>query len=705
MENISDMKKNTTKRNFEKFTKRNVHKRRSRDGMRRELERLTRDLGVDTSNTRFGRGMPGGDHSSHDGIARGVFSATKSGYGFVRREDAPDVFVPASKTARALDGDYVEVEYSVYRDRDGEEKTDGRITKIIEIGRTSVIGTLTEELVLFGRRRRGYVLVLTPDDPKLNIRPRVSAYTDARPGDKVEVKINRADTPLTCEVIRSFGNALSFGANYEAKLAMHNIETEFSDAALKEAETAAKEPVVTDFRVDKRNEVIFTIDGEGAKDLDDAISLKKLSTGAWQFGVHIADVSHYVKERTALDRAAMSRGTSVYFTDKVVPMLPPAISNGICSLNAHEDKYTLSAVIKISPDGELLSVRLEPSVIRSRVRGVYSEVNAIFDGTASAEIKKKYKEVLPSLRRMHELYLFLKKRSLTRGALELEIPEATVELDRRGEPVGIIRRERGDAEMMIEQFMLAANESVARLLSEKGIPCVYRIHEPPPEEKLTDLITYVKNLGLDVRSLLGGASTDALGTLLKEAERRGLLSPVSYTLLRSMSKARYSSERTAHFGLGISYYCHFTSPIRRLSDLATHRIIHRVILEGKSPERYKSYASRAAVAATEAELRAVGAERDIEDMYKALYMSRFVGDEFDGVINSVTSFGLFVELPNTCEGLVPISELRGVFAFDEKTLTLRSATERYSLADKVTVKLEEADVMRGKLRFSIIKKQ
>ena len=559
--------------------------------------------------------------------------------------------------------------------------------------------------MLFGRRRRGYVLVLTPDDPKLNIRPRVSVYTDARPGDKVEVKINRADTPFTCEVIRSFGNALSFGANYEAKLAMHNIETEFSDAALKEAETAAKEPVVTDFRVDRRNEVIFTIDGEGAKDLDDAISLQKLSTGAWQLGVHIADVSHYVKERTALERTAMSRGTSVYFTDKVVPMLPPAISNGICSLNAHEDKYTLSAVIKISPEGELLSVRLEPSVIKSRVRGVYSEVNAIFDGTASAEIKKKYKEVLPSLRRMHELYSVLKKRSSVRGALELEIPEATVELDRRGEPVGIIRRERGDAEMMIGQFMLAANESVARLLSEKGIPCVYRIHEPPPEEKLSDLITYVKNLGLDVRSLLGGASTDALAELLREAESKRLLAPVSYTLLRSMSKARYSSERTAHFGLGISHYCHFTSPIRRLSDLATHRIIRRVILEGKSPERYKSYASRAAVAATEAELRAVGAERDIEDMYKALYMSRFIGDEFDGVINSVTSFGLFVELPNICEGIVPISELRGTFIFDEKTLTLRSATERYRLADKVTVKLEEADVMRGKLRFSIIKKQ
>lgn len=699
------MKKKTTKRNFEKFTKRNVHKRRSKDDARRELEKLTRDLGIDTSNTRFGSGVPMVKSSSHDSIARGIFSATKSGYGFVRREDAPDVFIPSGKTARAIDGDYVEVEYSVYKDRGGEEKTDGRITKIIEIGCTSVIGTLTEELVLFGRRRRGYVLVLTPDDPKLNIRPRVSAYTDARPGDKVEVKINRADTPFTCEVIRSFGNALSFGANYEAKLAMHNIETEFSDAALKEAETAAKEPVVTDFRVDRRNEVIFTIDGEGAKDLDDAISLKKLSTGAWQLGVHIADVSHYVKERTALDRAAMSRGTSVYFTDKVVPMLPPAISNGICSLNAHEDKYTLSAVIKISPEGELLSVRLEPSVIKSRVRGVYSEVNAIFYGTASAEMKKKYKEVLPSLRRMHELYSVLKKRSSVRGALELEIPEATVELDRRGEPVGIIRRERGDAEMMIEKFMLAANESVARLLSEKGIPCVYRIHEPPPEEKLSDLITYVKNLGLDVRSLLGVASTDALAELLREAESKGLLAPVSYTLLRSMSKARYSSERTAHFGLGISHYCHFTSPIRRLSDLATHRIIRMVILEGKSPERYKSYASRAAVAATEAELRAVGAERDIEDMYKALYMSRFIGDEFDGVINSVTSFGLFVELPNTCEGIVPISELRGTFIFDEKTLTLRSATERYRLADKVTVKLEEADVMRGKLRLSIIKKQ
>ena len=701
------MKKNNTKRNFDKFTKRSVHKRRGKEKIKNELEKIAKESGVRTDGARFrSADFKEPLKTTFYGEARGIFSATKSAYAFVKLEDGTDVFIPAGKGARAIDGDYVEIEYTKYKNRYGEEKTDGRVTGIIEYGRKTVIGTLSEELVLFGRRRRGYIMQLIPDDARLSLRPTVDFIGDAKVGDKVEAKLIRAPYGVSCEVIRTFGDAESFGANYNAHLAEHGIGVDFSPEALSEAERVAREPIRLDGRTDLRRQVIFTIDGEGAKDLDDAVSVRKMAGGAWQLGVHIADVAHYVREKTALDRAVMARATSVYFTDKVVPMLPRALSNGACSLNFGEDKYAISAIINISPLGEILSLKLLPTVIKSRVRGVYSEVNALFDGTAQGSVKAKYRAVYPTLEKMRALYEILKKRSTLRGALELEIPEATVELDGRGEPVSIIKRERGTAEMMIEQFMLAANEAVATYLFEKGIPAVYRVHEAPPKEKAAELLSYAKNLGLDITGMKAeGLTTFDLARLLSGALERGVLAPVSYTALRAMSKARYAAEKQGHFGLGIASYCHFTSPIRRLSDLAVHRIIHRAVFEGAKPERYSSYARRAAIAATEGELRAVGAERDIENMYKALYMSRFLGESFSGVINSVTSFGLFVELPNTCEGLVPISELDGAFTFDEKTLTLRSHAVTYHLADAVTVRLEEVDVMRGKMRFGIIEKK
>ncbi len=701
------MKKKNTKRDFGKFAGKSSDKRRSADLARRELERMIRETNIKADGVRFksvtDRGRGGRGESFAEERAVGVFSASKSDYGFVRAEGKSDIFIPAGYSLNALDGDTVEVEYRIYKNRFGEEKTEGRVKKITEYGRKTIIGTLTEELVLFGRRRRGYVTLIVPDDMKVTPRIRIGSMAGARIGDKVEAKLIRG-RELFADVVRIFGNAYSFGANYEAHLAECGIEQEFSEAALLEAGRVSRELVVPDGRVDRREEIIFTIDGAGAKDLDDAVSLRKLRGGSWQLGVHIADVSHYVRERTALDRAAMSRGTSVYFTDKVVPMLPEALSNGSCSLNAGEDKYALSAIINISAEGEILDVKIEPSVINSRVRGVYSEVNQIFEGTASPEILKKYKSVLPTLRKMHELYFVLKEKSRARGALELDFPEAELILSSDGTPCEILKRERGDAELLIEQFMLAANESVARLLTEQGIPCVYRIHEPPPEDKLREFVTFAHNLGFDTSYIsLSKASPCDFSRLLSEAEKRELLTSVSYTMLRSMSKARYSDVRVAHFGLGISHYCHFTSPIRRLSDLATHRIIHKVLIEGKASAQYSAYARRAAKAASDAELRAVSAERRIENMYKALYMSERIGEIFDARISSVTSFGFFAELENTCEGLVPISELEGVFSFDEKTLTLRSRNVTYKLADFVRVRLEEVDVMRGKLSFSVAK--
>lgn len=709
------MNKNTkNKKTNSKVFARNTHKRRTKEKARAELLRILEQTNIKADGVRFNDSYDFGRRArttSRLGKAEiktsGIFSASKSGFGFVtpeQNEGMRDIFIPEDKTLGAIDGDTVEIIYHTYQSRLGEEKTEGRVTKILAFGRKTVIGTLSEDSYPYrGKKIIAPRYILVPDDRALTVNFRVTDKGDAALGDKVEASIIRDGSRIPdCKVIRSFGPCESKEANYEAILAECGITESFTPAELAEAEFFASVPVCGEGRV-RRNEVIFTIDGEDAKDLDDAVSLRRLAGGGWQLGVHIADVSHYVKERTHLDRAVMARGTSVYFTDKVVPMLPPALSNGACSLNAGEDKYALSAIIKLDSAGSIQGITIEPSVINSRVRGVYSEVNKIFDGTADSATRAKYKAVIPTLSRMHELYLVLKARSEGRGAVELDGAEAKILLDSSGYPVDIVKRERGDAERMIEQFMLIANEAVARFLSEKEIPCVFRVHENPPPDKLADFLTYVHNLGFDATVISArSAEPSDFSRLLSLAEEKGLARPVSYTMLRAMAKAKYSDVRAGHFGLALKHYCHFTSPIRRLSDLATHRIIHRVLLEGKRPELYAKYARRAAAAATEAELRALSAERRIENLYKVIYMSDKLGFEFDAVINSVTSFGFFAELDNTCEGLVPISELYGMFTFDEKNLTLRSRDKIYHVGDVVRVRLEEADILRGKLRFSVV---
>lgn len=706
------MKRKNTSKAFEKFTKRNTHKRRNKEAAKRELMRAVMETQVGASSLHIADSYDGGrrERSSmkrrrDEVVCEGVFSSSKSGFGFVsceQRED--DVFIPEGKTLGALDGDVVEIVYHTYTDRFGAEKTEGRVRKIVRPGRKTVIGTYVEEKYYYRSKGRPMTVpTLVPDDPRLAVSFRIREAAGAAVGDKVEALIIRSSgvTGHECDVIRNLGRAESKEANYEAILAECEIETDFSPEALAEAEFFAAMPLSDEGRV-RRSEIIFTMDGEGAKDLDDAVSLRR-TRGGWQLGVHIADVSSYVKERTHLDRAAMARGTSVYFTDKVVPMLPPSLSNGACSLNAGEEKYTLSAIISLSENGEIKGVKIEPSIIKSRVRGVYSEVNKILDGSADDVTRVKYRDVIPTLEKMRELYCVLDGRVRKRGALELDGTEAEIVLDESGLPQEIVRRERGCAERMIEAFMLCANEAVARYLSDMEIPCVYRVHENPPADKKADFVMYAQNLGLDIRGIRREDSGAAeFSALLDEANEKGLSTQVSYTMLRSMAKARYSEQRGGHFGLSLEYYCHFTSPIRRLADLATHRIIHKVLIEGKRPEAYEKYARRAAAAATEAELRAVGAERRIENLYKVLFMRDKLGDEFDAVINSVTSFGFFCELENTCEGLVPISELDGVFVFEEKTLSLRSRDKIYRIGDTVRVRLEEADIIRGKLRFSVV---
>ena len=700
-----------SKRNFNKFEKRTSQQKRSRDRAKRELMNILDSISVSYDDTlklhtAYDRGRGGRSKGAGGAeiLCEGVFELSRHGYGFVRVEGAErDIFIPEGKTLSALSGDLVSVSYRKYNGYSGEERTEGRVRKIIKVGRETLTGTLVADEMRLGRGYRRAFFVES-DDRAFKCSLRVSDLGGARIGDKVQAKIFRDEVPY-CNIVRVFGPSDTRDANYLAILADEGIITEFSPEELLMAERVARETLSADGRADRRDEVIFTIDSESAKDLDDAISVRKIKNG-YRLSVHIADVAHYVPEKSALERCAVSRGTSVYFTDKVVPMLPEALSNGACSLNAGEDKYALSCIMDIDNDGNIRKTEITESLINSKVRGVYSEINRLLSGERSRALSEKYAPVRTVITRAVELYEILKKKSVARGAVDFDAPEAEIILDGDGNVAEIVKRERGLSERIIEQFMLAANEAVATKLYELQIPCVYRIHEMPPEDKLDSFKDYMQNLGFNVGEISREPGKPIhYQRLLRLADERGISMPVSHVMLRTMSKARYSDKREGHFGLGIENYCHFTSPIRRLSDLATHRIIKRVLLSGKRAESYTSFARRCAVSATEGELRAVSAERRIEELYKAVYMSRFVGDSFDAVVSGVTSFGLFVTLDNTVEGIIPLSDIGESFIFEERSMKLRSSKRSYSLGDRLRVRLVECDISGGRLRFELLEEE
>ncbi len=693
-------------KDFAKFSKRNTHKRRAKDKAKAELLSAIRQVeesyyGFKVKDSfdegRRGRVSPSPFKGEKEG--EGIFSSSKSGFGFVKLPDAErDIFIPEHKTKGAIDGDKVKIIYHSYKGYDGNERTEGRVTEIVCYGRKFIIGTLDEEIYRHGRRRYKKDIVI-PDDQGLPFPFAVSETMGAEVGDKVVCELQRRSFEPECKVTKILGHTESREANYEAILIDEGIDTEFSDEEIEFANEASMLEVCEAGRFIPDG-FILTMDSEGAKDLDDAVSLEK-TEGGYLLGVHIADVAHYVKERTVLDRCVMARGTSVYFTDKVVPMLPTSLSNGACSLNAGEKKYTLSAMIRLTDEGEIEGCEIYESVIVSRIRGIYSEINRVLEGE-SGELAEKYKEAIPTLKLMRTLYEKLLSKREKEGYIDFGNEEAEIVLDNDGSPMEIIPSDRGISERIIEHFMLTANEAVANLLHGRDIPCVYRIHELPPKDKLSDFVKYAANLGLDTREISKGEpEAAAFRRLLSDAEKKGVFEAASMTMLRAMSKAVYSADCKPHFGLGVECYCHFTSPIRRLSDLATHRIIKNAYINGKNPKSFASYARRAAAAATEGELRAESAERRIENLYKALYMAERLGEEFSAVVISVTQYGLFCRLENTCEGLIPLSELPGEFIFEEKTLTLRSRDASFKIADKLTVILEEVDLIRGKLRFSI----
>lgn len=644
---------------------------------------------------------------------KGVFRASARGFGFVTPHDCKngesDFFIPAEYTSDAIDGDTVLVSPSYgasYRTKN--MKREGKIVRILDRGLTHLIGTV---YMSHARKKRRPLFYVVPDNRRcaFDIIIEYETMPDCETGDKVEVELIRyptRKTPARGRIKTVFGASDSKEANYAAILHSHGIRTEFPKSVLEEADRQASTPVLPESRLDLREELIITIDGADAKDLDDAISVKRTDDG-YLLGVHIADVSHYVRENSELDKEAIRRGTSVYFADKVVPMLPKALSNGICSLNAHTDKYTLSALISLNKKGEIMSAELCESIINSKIRGVYSELNDIIENGEKSEFYPKYSLLFPdTFPLMLELYKVLDKKSKNKGALDLETTEAKIILNENNEPIDIAERTRGTTEMLIEQFMLCANEAVASRLSWQDMPCVYRIHEDPDADKVRNFEIFAYNAGLDTAPLKAKTlHPSAFGKILKEAETKGMEGIISGVMLRSLMKARYSPSPSRHFGLATDKYCHFTSPIRRYPDLATHRIIKKVIrgaINADNIDHWNAFAAQAAAESNENELRAMAAERDVEDLYKAMFMMKSIGEQYKGIIVSVTSFGFFVKLENTCEGLVPIASLDGYFAFDEDTLSLVCDEERYTIGQEIEVIIDDVDLISRKIDMRLV---
>lgn len=610
-------------------------------------------------------------------------------------------YIDHRHTASAVNGDIVRLNLLHHHDAE--------VTDVVCRGNSSVLGILYQAEDQFGEE----LWVLEPDDKKLDFNVIITSSQgfELKDGYRALVRITEYpedgyDDALGC-LLRVYGDAESRNACYQAILDANSVITEFSSEAISEAERLAELPLTVDNRVDMRDRLIFTLDGAGAKDLDDAISVEKQGD-RFVLGVHIADVSHYVAHRSRLDKEAMARGTSIYFADRVVPMLPTALSNGICSLNADVDRYALSATMVVDKSGEIISTSLCKSIIRSKLRGVYSEFNTVMSGDASSELEEKY-AVIPAETRetLSELYRILKSKSDRRGALELESSEAAVVLDENGDPVSIVRRESGLGEAMIEQFMLCANEGVADWLTERGLPCVYRIHEQPSEEKLSAFLNLASDLGLRPEYIKRGSAITAkyFSGILDRARERELATPISYMLLRTMMKARYSEVRSGHFGLGASTYCHFTSPIRRYPDLSVHRIIS-FALTGVDPravsDKFAGFAALSAKNSSECELRALTVEREMDQLFKAIYLSKRIGQIYPAVISSVTPFGFFCRTPETCEGLVPISSLDGFFQFNENTLSLVGDGAIYRIGDTVAIRVENVEIATCKVDFSLV---
>ena len=637
-------------------------------------------------------------------LRKGVMRINKKGFGFVEIENMDDdVYVAADNMNGAIHDDIVLVEITSKMTLD---RLEGRVLKIIKRQVQRYIGEIT-----FDEKGKGHIK-LDDNKIKLNIEIPKDKALNAVDGHKVVVElVKKLNNNLKYEgkVLEIIGHKNDPGVDILSIIYKYNINTVFPDEVKEEVSNINMEVLPEELkgRRDLRDQVIFTIDGDDTKDIDDAISIEKFASGHYKLGVHIADVSYYVKEGSPLDNEAMERGTSVYLVDRVIPMLPHELSNGICSLNPNVDRLAISCVMEFDSSGKQIDYEIFPSVIRSRIQMTYKKVNSILEKNV---VPEGYEPYADTLKIMAELASILRKAKVKRGYINFDIDEAKILVDENCKPIEITVRERGTGENLIEDFMIAANECVATHIYFMNLPFIYRVHEVPKEEKIRSFLGFVSNLGYQVPGDIKDTKPTTMQRILKALEDKPEYKILSSLLLRCMQKAVYRPENLGHYGLASSCYTHFTSPIRRYPDTTVHRLLRTYLFENKldnsTIRKWEEKLVYIAEHSSERERASVDCEREVEDMKMAEYMESHIGEEFEGMISSVTSFGMFVELDNLVEGLVPLRDMPDFFNYDEERMTLTGEKShvKYSIGERVLVKVVRASKEDKTIDFEIVKK-
>lgn len=625
--------------------------------------------------------------------------SVKDKFGFVHREsDNIDLFVPGHSLQGSIPGDMVLAKEI--------ESQHGKSATAVVI---SVEKRSSETLTGYIMKNRGNYFVISDN---FGNNPLIIENSDIKleDGDKVAFTIYKRGSRHSNHIVKvmeSFGSSYKASSCAEAYFAQKDIPSQFSEAALIEAKAIERDFRISEDEINKRtdlrDELIFTIDGADTKDIDDAVSIKKYAD-RFELGVHIADVSHYVKMSGSIENDAFERGTSIYYADKVIPMLPVELSNNVCSLNPNKDRLAFSCIMQIDLNGELLNYEFKKSVIKSKIQGVYSEINEILNKTAATEITEKYKDILESLNIMQNLSEILKKNRIERGAPQIESVESKIITDVNGACIDIKPHETGISQGIIEEFMLMANKSAASLAMKNDLPFVYRVHEKPSPDKLKQLHDILTLLGIEANEITEKTKAKQLSNILNKTKKHSAYAVVNRLTLRAMAKAKYLHEPIGHYGLVMDEYAHFTSPIRRYSDLAIHRILTEY-LKGTKFEvikrRFNEYAVSSSTQASMAEVRAVVGERDCEKFYMAEYMKSHINENYTGMISGVVSRGIFVQLENTVEGFISIDLLpKGEYECQENfRLTNKNTNQVYTIGDKIDITCVRANVSLGEIDF------
>ena len=647
---------------------------------------------------------------------KGTFRSNKNGYGFVtpmNAEEKKDIYISYDNKLGAIDKDIVLVE--ILKRGENEKSKEGKIVEIIKHEKDTIVG------IFKNSKSFGFVI---PDDKNFGTDIFVSKkkFCGAKTNDKVVVRITKfawKDKKPEGEIIEVIGNYNQAGIDMLSLVKEYNLPYEFPENVIKEAKQIKEEISKKDIpnRVDFRKQNIFTIDGEDAKDLDDAVCVQKTNRNTYILGVHIADVSYYVKEDSFLDKEAILRGTSIYMLDRVIPMLPKELSNGICSLNEGKDRLTLSVIMEIDTKGNVISSDIVKGIINVKKRMSYTDVQRLIDNDnidfnlEENKDLKQYEEYIQEFKLMEELAKVLQNRRLSQGSLDLDIPESKIELDEQGRAIDIGKYELKFSNSIIEQFMLTANETVAEKFYWLEAPFIYRVHEIPDIDKIKELNKFLFNFGYKIKGSKENIHPKSFADILDEIKGKDEERVISNLILRTLKVARYESENKGHFGIASKYYCHFTSPIRRYPDLYIHRIISHYLENNYDiNENYKDKQSllvtKYAESSSEREKIAQKVERDAEDIKKAEYMENKVGEIYEGIISNITSFGMFVELENTVEGLIKFENLSGkeYYIYDDEHKLLRGehTNKVYKIGDKITIQVIEANKQTRKIGFAEI---